>query len=200
MKKYKLFLLSILLLITCFLLGWYGDRLASTALIIHAPLIILILLGCFVALLVACIVAIIRRRSYINFFSIGVLCLLVILILKFPFRDTKVKYELDHYEADRLKIVDLIKDGQLTPDPLGNVDLPWGLRRVSASGQALVLQNDDRGQVVAFWIFRGIMLSGSIFLVYSSGGEELIRASQEGPFITRIERLRDSWYYVVTDC
>lgn len=198
MKKYKLFLLSILLLITCFLLDWYGDRLASTALIIHAPLIILILLGCFVALLVACIVDIIRRRSYINFFSIGVLCLLVILILKFPFRDTKVKYELDHYEADRLKIVDLIKDGQLTPDRLGNVDLPWGLRRVSASGQTLVLQNDDRGQVVAFWIFRG-MLSGSIFLVYSSGGEELIRASQEGPFITRIEQVRDTWYYVETD-
>lgn len=198
MKKYKLLILSILLLITCFLLGWYGDRLASTALIIHAPLILLILLGCFVALLVACIVAIIRHRAYINFFSIGVLCLLVILILKFPFRDTKVKYELDHYEADRLKIVDLIKDGQLTPDPLGNVDLPWGLRRVSASGQALVLQNDERGQVVAFWIFRG-MLSGCILLVYSSGGEELIRASQEGPFITRIEQARDTWYYVETD-
>ncbi|MBR3136221.1 MAG: hypothetical protein IKG32_04300 [Clostridia bacterium] len=91
-----------------------------------------------------------------------------------------------------------MKDGQLTPDPLGNVDLPWGLRRVSASGQALVLQNDERGQVVAFWIFRG-MLSGSMLLVYSSGGEELIRASQEGPFITRIEQARDTWYYVETD-
>ena len=198
MKKYSLLLLSILLLIVCFLLGWYYDRLASTALIFSAFAVILILLACYVILLVLCVFRIIKHKAYINFFSIGFLGLLILLLLKFPFRDAKVKYELDHYEADRLKIVDLIADGQLTPDRLGNVDLPWGLRRVSASGQALVLQNDDRGQVVAFWIFRG-MLSGSIFLVYSSGGEELIRASQEGPYITGIERLRDSWYYVVTD-
>lgn len=198
MKKYSLLLLSILLLIVCFLLGWYGDRLASTALIFSAFAVILILLACYVILLVLCVFRIIKHKAYINFFSIGFLGLLILLLLKFPFRDAKVKYELDHYEADRLKIVDLIKDGQLTPDRLGNVDLPWGLRRVSASGQALVLQNDDRGQVVAFWIFRG-MLSGSIFLVYSSGGEELIRASQEGPFIIRIEQVRDTWYYVETD-
>lgn len=198
MKKYSLLLLSILLLIVCFLLGWYYDRLASTALIFSAFAVILILLACYVILLVLCVFRIIKHKAYINFFSIGFLGLLILLLLKFPFRDAKVKYELDHYEADRLKIVDLIADGQLTPDRLGNVDLPWGLRRVSASGQAVVLQNDDRGQVVAFWIFRG-MLSGSIFLVYSSGGEELIRASQEGPYITGIERLRDSWYYVVTD-
>lgn len=198
MKKYSLLLLSILLLIVCFLLGWYYDRLASTALIFSAFAVILILLACYVILLVLCVFRIIKHKAYINFFSIGFLGLLILLLLKFPFRDAKVKYELDRYEADRLKIVDLIADGQLTPDQLGNVDLPLGVRRVSASGQALVLQNDDRGQVVAFWIFRG-MLSGSIFLVYSSGGEELIRASQEGPFITRIEQVRDTWYYVETD-
>ena len=198
MKKYGLLILSILLSVMCFLLAWFYDDLASTALVFSAFWIILILLGCFVALLIACVVAIIKDRAYIQFISIGVLGLLVILLLKFPFRDTRVKYELDHYEADRLKTVGMIVDGQLTPDQLGNVDLPWGFRRVSASEQALVIQNDEQGQVIAFWIFRG-MLSGSIELVYSTGGEELIRASEEGPYITRIERLRDSWYYVETD-
>lgn len=199
MKKYGLLILSILLLIVCFLLGWYYDRLASTALIFSAFAVILILLACYVILLVLCVFRIIKHKAYINFFSIGVLGLLILLLLKFPFRDAKVKYELDRYEADRLKIVDLIADGQLMPDQLGNVDLPLGSRRVSASGQALVVQNDEQGQVIAFWIFRG-MLSGSVELVYSTGGEELIWASKEGPYITRIERLRDSWYYVVTDC
>lgn len=198
MKKYGLLILSILLLIVCFLLGWYYDRLASTALIFSAFAVILGLLACYVILLVLCVFRIIKYKAYINFFSIGVLGLLILLLLKFPFRDAKVKYELDHYEADRLKIVDMIADGQLMPDQLGNVDLPLGSRWVSVSGQALVIQNDEQGQVIAFWIFRG-MLSGSILLVYSSGGEELIRASQEGPYIARIEWLRDGWYYVETD-
>ena len=198
MKKYGLLILSILLLIVCFLLGWYNDQLTSTGLILLAFPIILILFGCFVTLLIVCIVAIIKRRAYINFISIGVLGLLILLILKFPFRDTKVNYELDHYEADRLKIVDMIADGQLMPDRLGNVDLPLGFRRVSASGQVYVLQNDEQGQVVLFWVFRG-MLSGSLCLVYSSGGEEMIRASKEGPYITRLEQMKDTWYYMETD-
>lgn len=198
MKKYGLLLLSVLLLVVCFLLGWYSDALTSTALIFSAFAVILILLSCFVILLVLCVFRIIKHRAYIDFFSIGVLGLLILLILKFPFRDAKVKYELDRYEADRLKVVSMIADGQLMPDRLGNVDLPLGSRRVSASGQVLVLQNDEQGQVILFWIFRG-MLSGSIELIYSTGGEEMIRASEEGPYITRIERLRDSWYYVETD-
>ena len=198
MKKYGLLILSILLSVMCFLLAWFYDDLASTALVFSAFWIILILLGCFVALLIACVVAIIKDRAYIQFISIGVLGLLVILLLKFPFRDTRVKYELDHYEADRLKIVDMIADGQLMPDRLGNVDLPLGFRRVSASGQVYVLQNDEQGQVVLFWVFRG-MLSGSLCLVYSSGGEEMIRASKEGPYITRLEQMKDTWYYMETD-
>ena len=43
------------------------------------------------------------------------------------------------------------------------------------------------------------MLSGSIELVYSTGGEELIRANEDGHPITSVEKLKDDWYYVVTD-
>ena len=43
------------------------------------------------------------------------------------------------------------------------------------------------------------MLSGSVQLVYSTGGEEIIRSSDIEHPIVSIDKLKDNWYYVVTD-
>ena len=40
------------------------------------------------------------------------------------------------------------------------------------------------------------MNSGSLELVYSSGGEELIRANE---FVVNMEHLKENWYYVETN-
>ena len=138
---------------------------------------------------------IIKRKEYIHFFSIAVLALLVVLLVTFPFRDARVKWELNRFEADRLEIIEMIQSHQLQPDSLGNVVLPAGYKRLSSDGEAYVYQNDKNGQVICFWVFRG-MMSGSHELVYSSGGEERIRANES---IVSIEQLKDFWYYVVTD-
>ena len=43
------------------------------------------------------------------------------------------------------------------------------------------------------------MLSGSTEVVYSDGGEELIRKNETGHPIVSIEEMGENWYYVVTD-
>ena len=51
--------------------------------------------------------------------------------------------------------------------------------------------------MIGFYIFRGLAVSGSVELVYSSGGEELIRANAHS--IEELTPLKEHWYYMVTD-
>ncbi|MBQ7031423.1 MAG: hypothetical protein IJN13_03515 [Bacilli bacterium] len=92
----------------------------------------------------------------------------------------------------------MIEDNKLKVDDLGNVKLPNKYKKVSTSGEVAVYQNDEDGKVVAFWIFRG-MQSGSVQLIYSTGGEELIMDNETGHPIVSIDKLKDNWYYVVTN-
>lgn len=198
MKRYVLLILSVLLLIVSFAAAWYNDHLFNHLFVLVIP-IDLMLLGCFIVLLVLCIIRIIKQKEYVNFWSLAVLALLAVLIVRFPFRDARVQLELNRFEADRLEIVEMIRTHQLQPyDSIGNVDLPAGYRRLSSDGEVFVYQNDKHGQVICFWVFRG-MNSGSLELVYSSGGEELIRAHEFTINIDNIEQLKEHWYYVETN-
>lgn len=199
MKKYLLLILSILLLLISFAAAWYSDLLFDALFVLVIP-IFLFLFICFIVLLVISIRRLIKYKERLCFASIAILALLLALIVWFPSRDARVKVELSCLEADRLKIVEMIRTDQLRPkDNIGNIDLPTGYKKLSSSGEVFQYQNDASGQVIGFWVFRG-MLSGSIELIYSSGGEDLIWANERniGP-ITKIEKLKEYWYYVETD-
>ncbi len=199
MKKHRLLLLSILLLLISFVVAWYSDLLFDALFVFIIPLFILLFIF-FTVLLVESIKGLVKRREYPCLASLAVLVLLVVLIACFPFRDARVRLELNLLEEDRMKVVDMIRNDQLQPkDEIGNIILPSGYKNLSSSGEVFQYQNDEAGQVIGFWVFRG-MLSGSVELIYSSGGEELIRANEDriGP-ITRIEKLKDCWYYIETD-
>ncbi len=198
MKKYRLLLLSVLLLALSFAVAWYSDLLFD-ALFVLVFQIYFFLFICFVVLLILSVWRLIKHKETPCLASLAVLALLVALILRFPFRDARVKVEWTMLEADRLKVVEMIRNDQLQPkDNIGNIVLPLGYKRLSSSGEVFQCQNDEEGQVICFWVFRG-MLSGSVELIYSSGGEELIRTNEAniGP-ITKMEKLKDCWYYVET--
>ena len=198
MKKHSLLIMSILLLLVSFFAAWYCDHLFNRLFVLIIPIYLILLTGFFV-LLVISIRRIVKQKEHSCIIVIVVLVLTAILTVFFPFRDARVKYELNRFESDRLEIVEMIKNDQLQPkDELGNVVLPVGYGRLSSDGMVFVYQNDESGQVIGFWIFRG-MLSGSVELVYSTGGEDLIRANESGHPITKIERLKENWYYVETD-
>lgn len=92
----------------------------------------------------------------------------------------------------------MIKNNELKFDEIGNVTLPNKYKKLSTSGQVFIYQNSDKEQVIGFWVFRGVF-SGSLEVIYSTGGENLIKSNDKGHSITKIEKLKDNWYYVETD-
>lgn len=85
----------------------------------------------------------------------------------------------------------MIEDNRIKVDDLGNDKLPDKCKKVSTSGELAVYQNDGYGKLIGFWVFRG-MLSDSVQLVYSTGGEQLIISSYiEHPIIS-IDKLKDN--------
>ncbi len=196
-KKDRLMILSILLLFASFIAHWYADHLICTLFIFAIP-IYLFLFIFFVALLISSIRRYVKYKLQSDLISIAFLVLLATLVVFFPFRRAKVDFELDRFEADRLEIVEMIKNHQLEPYEGRNIKLPAGYRKLSSDGNVCVYQSDENGQVIGFWVFRG-MLSGSVELLYSTGGEALIKANETGHPITLIEPLKENWYYVETD-
>lgn len=197
MKKYNTLILSILFFIISFIKNWYSDELFDKFFLLALlPSIILIVL--FNVILIKSIIQIDKRKEYINVISIIIL-LISIIFFFFPYREVKTKYELDKYEPERLQIIKMIEKGQLkSNDEIGNISLPNNYKKYSISGEVFLYQNNEKGQVVGFWVFRG-MLSGSTELIYSTGGKKLIKANETNHRITKIKKLKDKWYYVETD-
>ena len=197
MKKYILLIISVIVMILSFLNSWFSDQLLDS-LFIFAIIPSLVLFVGWIICLVFSITKLIKDKSVFNILSLIVVILTALLVLFFPFREAKVRFELNLYEEERLEVIKMIEDNKLKVDDLGNVKLPNKYKKVSTGGEVAVYQNDEDGKVIAFWVFRG-MLSGSVQLVYSTDGEKIIRDSEiENPIIS-IDKLKDNWYYVVTD-
>lgn len=197
MKKYNNLILSILILVFSFIICWYSDYLSSSLFVFGIVLDLILMLFFFIILIIS-IRNLKQKINIINILTIIILVATAILVLFFPFRDVKIKYELNLYEKDRLEVIDMIKDNELKSDEIGNVTLPNKYKKLSTSGQVFVYKNSGKEQVIGFWVFRG-MLSGSNLVIYSTGGKDLIESSIKGHPITNIEKLKDNWYYVETN-
>ena len=197
MKKYILLIVSVIVMVLSFLNSWFFDQLLDF-LFIFALIPSLILFVGWIICLVLSITKLIKDKNVFNIISLIVVILTALLVLFFPFREVKVRLELNLYEEERLEIIRMIEDNKLKVDDLGNVKVPDKYKKVSTSGEVAVYQNDEDGKVIGFWVFRG-MLSGSVQLVYSTCGEKTIRSSNIEHPIVSIDKLKDNWYYVVTD-
>ena len=197
MKKYELLITSIVVLVLSFLNNWFFDELLDSLFIFILIPNLVLFIGWLICLIFS-IINLIRDKRIINIISLIIVILTALLILFFPFRKTKVILELNLYENERLEIIKMVEDKKLKTDEFGNVDLPYKYKKVSISGEVFVFQNDEEGQVIGFWVFRGVQ-SGSVQLIYSTGGEILIRDNETGHPIISIDKLKDNWYYVITD-
>lgn len=197
MKKYILLIISVIVMILSFLNSWFSAQLLDS-LFIFALIPGLILFVGWIICLVLSIIKLIKDRNVFNIISFIAVFLTALLVLFFLFREVKVRLELNLYEEERLEIIKMIEDNKLEVDDLGNSKLPNKYKNVSTSGEIAVYQNDEEGIVIAFWVFRG-MQSGSVQLVYSTGGEKLIRDNETGHTIVSVDKLKDNWYYVITD-
>jgi len=190
-------IVSLILFVLNFLLGWYRDVLLDNLFIFQLIPEAFVFLLNIVILLVA---SIIRKTNKSKLILIAIIIGIISAVFRFifPFRNVKTIFELYVYEDKRLEIIEKVKNNKIEIDENGNVDLPKKLKKLSSSGEITVYQNDEDGQVICFWIFRG-MLSGSHQLMYSSNGEKLIKENETGHPIINIKKLKDNWYYVKTD-
>lgn len=76
--------------------------------------------------------------------------------------------------------------------------LPKNMKHLSKTGVVVVYQNNEDGIQIGFYSYRGLQ-SGSCELVYSSGGEEMIKNNETGHPIIQVKHIKDNWYYVETD-
>lgn len=198
MKKYYTVILSLILLILSIINNWYADQLIDGLVIFYIiPIIFLVIL--FNYLLITSFIKIFRDKKYENIISVIILTVVVLLYLYFPFRETKVNFELNRYEGARLEIIELIKKEELkAKDESRSVKLPNEYKKYSTSGEVVVYKNDEAGQVIGFWVFRGL-LTGSVELIYSDGGKELIKDVVGEYFIVKLEKLKDKWYLMYID-
>lgn len=190
-------IISIILFLLNFLFGWYSDRIYDSTFFIP------IILNGFIILLniIFILYALISRRinkSKLILIAIIIGILSIAFRFIFPFRNIRTILELYIFEDERLEIIEKVKNNEIEIDEYGNADLPKNLKKLSSDGEITVYKNDETGQVICFWIFRGV-LSGSHQLMYSSNGEKLIRENETGHPIEKIKKLKDNWYYVKTD-
>lgn len=197
MKKYVLLVVSVIVMVLSFLNSWFSDQLLDS-LFIFALIPSLILFIGWLICLVLSIIKLNKDKNLFNIISLVIVILTALLVLFSPFRETKVRLELNLYDEELLEVIDMIENNKLAVDEIGNAKLPDKYKKVSASGEVSVYQNDENGVVVAFWVSRG-MQSGSVQLIYSTDGEELIKDNETGHPIVSIDKLKNNWYYVVTD-
>lgn len=197
MKKYGILVTTTIFCILQLLNKWYADELLEKLFILYI-FVEGIIFVIFVTLLIFLSISFVKNKSVIDAISLILLTIMALMTLFFPFRETKTKVELKLFEEDRAKVIEMVKNNELIVDGNGNAKLPEEYKKVSNSGEISVYQNDESGIVIGFWIFRG-MQSGSVELIYSTGGEQLIKANETGHPIISIEELKKDWFYVITD-
>ena len=197
MKKISALILSLCAFAAVFLSFWYNDVLFNRLFVfglIPMALSVLLLFGS----LIVSIIVIARKPSILkSYLPIMISIITVLIIFVFPFRKAKVNLELQLFDKARMHVIEMVKNDEVIPDRIGNVELPFGFRHISSDGNIFIYQNDEE-QVISFWVFRG-MLSGSVQLIYSSKDENLIYDNEKGHSIVSIEELKDHWYLVETD-
>lgn len=197
MKKYRFLIYSGVTFALDFIFFWFSDMIFDRLFVFGMIPICIALLMLICGLIIAIIRLVKHKKDKINYIALAIFAVTAITILFFPFRTARVKLELSAYEEERLQIIEMLENDAFEYDGTGNAELPKGYKHLSSDGNIYVYQNNDE-QVVSFWVFRG-MLSGSVELMYSSQGEELIYANESGHPIAEIEMLKDHWYLVHTD-
>lgn len=197
MKKNNLLILSILFFMIQFLNRWFSDQMFDKIFLLYC-LINFLLFVLFLILLIFVIKNVIKNKSTVNIVSLIFLVTTILLTIFFPYRQIKTKLELELFENDRNKIIEMVKNNKISPDENNNAKLPSNYKKLSTSGEIHIYQNDNNGMVIGFWIFRG-MMSSSTELIYSTDGEKLICENKSCNSIVSINRLKENWYYVVRE-
>ena len=196
MGKYRNLILTIIEVILLLFVCWYDQQLLYT-LFIFTLIPKFGVLIMYIFCLGSIVVDLKKSFSIPNLISL-ILLIIAIVIIFLPSNQLKAALTFNGYEAARLEVIEMVKNGDIIPDEYKNAKLPKKYKYLSSDGEIHIYQNNESGQQISFWVIRGF-LSGSEELMYSSGGGELIYKNKTGHPIKSINKIKGNWYYVVTD-
>lgn len=191
----KIIIIELILCLLCFLANWCQNSIINHFTIFSLVVFNFILCISLIGLFIFLICYFINHKKKASRVISLILLIMAFFFLFYDFRLVKAKIELGLYEKQRTIIIEKIKNNEFSYYFGKNIKLPI-YKYVSSDGEVYVYRNDDK-QIISFWIFRGVM-SGSIELIYSSSDENLIYENMNSP-IRKIIKLKDHWYYVVTN-
>ena len=126
--------------------------------------------------------------------ALGILVITLSMVAFFPFVQVKAYIEYFLYKNERNVVVEKLKTGELQPS--ANWDLNLDEEEYDQAVQnGHVYKLGSSGQVVAFRIGKNLF-GGMADLVYSSGGEEMIRENEGPQRVLSISKVFDDWYCV----
>lgn len=176
----KFTLITIILL--CFLSNWYKDNISLIFYIIIRLILINLCIYYFYKLYK------LKKKSIIT-----LLFIITLLLFFYDFRLTKTKIELNIFKKQRNIIIQKVKNNEFNYYYKNNIKLSK-YKYTSNDGEIYVYKNDNEGQVISFWIYRGLM-SDSIQLVYTTDKDLLEKNIKN---INKSVKFNKNWFYITT--
>ncbi len=180
----KFTLITIILL--CFLSNWYKDNISLIFYIIIRLILIILCMYFFYKL---------YKKSFTlkNKIITSFIFIITLFLFFYDFRLTKTKIELNIFKNQRNIIIQKIKNNEFKYYYKNNIKLSK-YKYTSNDGEIYVYKNDTEGQVISFWIYRGLM-SDSIQLIYTTDKDLLEKNIKN---INKSIKLNKNWFYITT--
>ena len=177
-SKFTLITINLL----CFLSNWYKDNIYLIFYIIIRLILIISCMYYFYKLYK------LKKKNIIT-----LLFILTLFLFFYDFRLIKTKIELNIFKTQRNIIIQKIKNNEFKYYYKNNIKLSK-YKYTSNDGEIYVYKNDTEGQVISFWIYRGLM-SDSIQLIYTTD-EDLLEKNIKN--INKGVKLNKNWFYITT--
>lgn len=132
-------------------------------------------------------------NNYLNWISLFILILIVIMWIFFNPSNLRNKYEFRKYSDDRSYIINQAKKDKSKFKEKSKIKLEEKYEKLSRDGEITIFLNNEKESLIGFTISAGIP-DGGIYLVYSSNGKKLIKDNIK--LIDEIEEIDKNWYYI----
>jgi hypothetical protein len=194
MKLNNLFLLSIISSILVILYQFFQWNIVEILTPFLMLPIWLVVFGFFLFVTVITITRLIKNKDWK---PIAIQSITVLLLLFFPFNQIVLDIDFKMNSAEREAVVKMVETGTLKPNVPHNsslIHLPEEYNHLSKGGGEVVVEKMDKGYIILFFTYRGILDNFSGFL-YTPNGQTPSKNVLNGDF-KEIKKLDKNWYFV----
>lgn len=194
-KLNKIIILAIFTMIYTYGIFWLPNDLFLVLTMVSLGGLVLVIPILFFLVFIKSIRYVFRNGDMMGLVPIGIL-ILTFVLFKFFFpadiqRNMNYDLTIDAYK----EVVQLIKDGELERDSDNHVMLTGEYQKLSEVSYAYVPELEGEDLLVGF-VYEAGFPDEDLWLVYSNGGEELIKENIDANLYRSIKKKEENWYFV----